>query len=261
MATPHISCIIPVYKDKYVNPTMQSILNNFTTDFEIIPVLDGYDVPLIEHPRIKPIRLKDRVGMRGAINAGVRAAEGTYLMRSDAHCMFAKGFDFYMTVHMQPNWIMDATRHFLDPVKWQVIDTLEPIGMERLIISERHNKFAASPWRERDDVRSLKPKMAMQGSVWVMPHSWWDQTIKELQVEGYGTLYQDSTEMVMKTWKAGGELMLNTLTWYAHKHREFNRTHDYPNKLSRSSWDYALNTWGEYFRTVVEPRWTQPVYI
>lgn len=255
-----ISVVIPCYKDKYVNPTMQSILDSFEGEFEIIPVLDGVEVDLIKDTRIKPLLLPERKGMRNAINKGIEAARGEYLMRSDAHCMFAKGFDTTILKDIKDNWVVDAQRRFLDPVKWEQLP-IQPIEMERLIISERHNKFSAIPWRERDNDIPIKPKMAMQGSVWVMPHAWWDKVIGHLEEDGYGTLYQDSTEMTMKTWQAGGELVLNKNTWYAHKHRDFNRTHDYPNKLSRASWDHALAVWGDYYHTVVEPRWKQPFSI
>jgi len=250
-----ISVISPVFKDPYIYPTVTDILNKFETNVEVIPVFDGC-LPTEEFtdPRVKPVLLPKQVGMRGAINAGVRAAQGKYLMRTDAHCIFGQGFDRIILETIQPNWIVDTKRYFLDPKKWEVMDK-EPIMMERLIISERHHKFASLPWREADDDQPLKPKTAMQGSVWVMPHDWWDNVIGELQEEGYGTLYQDSTEMTMKTWKAGGELMLNQNTWYAHKERNFNRTHNYANKLSRASWDYALKMWGDYYREVIIPKY------
>jgi len=248
-----LSIVIPVYKDPYVYPTMRGILEKFETNIEIIPVFDGCEPTLpVPDTRVKPIFLEKQVGMRGAINAGVAKAKGKYLMRTDAHCVFGQGFDRIILETIEDNWIVDAKRYFLDPIKWEVMDK-EPIEMERLIISERHNKFAAVPWRERDSATPIKPKMAMQGSVWVMPHNWWDDVIGELQVEGYGTLYQDSTEMTMKTWKAGGKLMLNSNTWYAHKERNFSRTHDYPNKLSRASWDYALDQWKDYYEEYLCP--------
>jgi len=87
-----------------------------------------------------------------------------------------------------------------------------------------------------------------------MPKSWWEKTVVELDSTGYGTHYQDSIEMIFKTWQAGGKLMLNKNTWHAHKHRAFNRTHNYPNKLSRASWDYALKTWKHYYEEVVYPK-------
>jgi hypothetical protein len=175
-------------------------------------------------------------------------------MRGDGHIMFGENFDRIITDHMEDNWIVDAKRYFLDPEQWKVMD-IDPIVMERLIISERHNKFSALPWRGKDNDVPIKPKQAFQGSFWCMNHDWWDSVIGELQEEGYGKLYQDSTEMSMKTWKAGGEVMSNQMTWYAHKHRSFNRSHNYPNSLSRQSWDYALETWGDYYKNELLNKW------
>jgi glycosyltransferase involved in cell wall biosynthesis len=254
MATKDLSIIIPSWKDPYLNNTIQSILDNFETDFEIIPVLDGYRQDVIDHSRVKPLYLEKNGGMRNAINQGVKRAEGTYLMRTDEHCMFAKGFDKTILRTIQPNWIVDAKRYFLDPVKWEVMD-VPPVIMERLVISKNHNKFSALVWREADNNIPIKPKQAMQGSCWVMPHAWWDSVIGELQEDGYGKLYQDSTEMTMKTWRAGGELMSNQETWYAHKHRSFSRTHNHSNKEARKSWDYALAQWGDYYKYELLPRW------
>jgi len=39
---PDLSVIIPSYKDPLLFKTIQSILDNFTGNFDIIPVLDGY---------------------------------------------------------------------------------------------------------------------------------------------------------------------------------------------------------------------------
>lgn len=249
-----LSIIIPAYQDPYLNKTIQSILDNFETDYEIIPVLDGVDPvePLPDVPEVRPIRLRENKGMREAINVGVRASHGKYIMRTDAHCMFALGFDATILDSIQDNWIVDAKRYFLDPQKWEVMDK-EPVLFEKLIIDKRYPKFAALPWRERDEELKdvlLAPKMALQGSVWVMPHTWWDSVIGELDSNGYGPLYQDTTEMLMKTWKAGGQLMLNKETWYAHKHRDFNRSHQYPTSKGQESWDFALKTWGDYYEEI-----------
>jgi hypothetical protein len=97
--------------------------------------------------------------------------------------------------------------------------------------------------------------MAMQGSMWVMPHKWWDDVIGELQTEGYGPLYQDSHEMVFKTWKAGGKLMLNKNTWFAHKHRSFSRTHNYGTAEAAPGWKYSLDTWKDYYLNEIKPKW------
>lgn len=255
-----VSLIIPSWKDHYLHKTIQSALDNFTTDFEIIPVIDGYELetPLVDDERVKPVFLEKNGGMRNAINQGVKAAQGKYLIRADEHVMFAEGFDATITDTIQDNWIVDAVRYFLDPVRWEVM-LKSPVIFEKLIISGNHNKFASMPWPERDTAMAdvgIAPTMAMQGSCWCMPHSWWDSVIGELQTDGYGPLYQDSTEMQFKTWKAGGHLMKNKHTWYAHKDRSFNRTHKYSNKEARKSWDYAREQWEDYYIREVKPLWT-----
>jgi len=141
---------------------------------------------------------------------------------------------------------MVPRRYFLDPVKWEIIGN-KYIDYEKLLIIEKPNgrrKFSAMAWkvrtRERKDIL-IDETMAMQGSCWLMNKSWWEKVIVRLDSNGYGILYQDTTEMLFKTWNAGGKLMLNKKTWYAHKHRDFNRTHNYPGELSEVVFRFALS--------------------
>ncbi|HEY6021127.1 MAG TPA: hypothetical protein VIY48_14825, partial [Candidatus Paceibacterota bacterium] len=136
---------------------------------------------------------------------------------------------------------------------------------ERLVIQGEEGgvqKFAGQPWRNRDKLRRRKmidETMAMQGSMWVMPHAWWNKVIGELQNEGYHSHYQDSTEMIFKTWQAGGKMVLNKNTWFAHKHRSFNRTHQEGTKENPAKredcWKYALDVWRPYYDEVIRPKW------
>ncbi len=255
-----LSVIIPSWKDPLLIKTIDSLLSGskLGDQLEIIAVLDGYwpDFELREDPRVRYVHLGKNRGMRDAINAGVSVSRGEFLCRTDEHCMFAPGFDKDMTDVCEPNWIMTATRFFLDPKKWEVMDK-PPIGYEKLIIQDGI-KFAGVKWTSRDKHRAnfkIDETMAMQGSCWVMPRAWWDKVIVELQTEGYGPLYQDSHEMVFKTWQAGGGLMLNKNTWFAHKHRSFFRTHNYGTKDAAPGWSYSLGVWGKYYRDVIKPRW------
>ena len=92
-----------------------------------------------------------------------------------------------------------------------------------------------------------------------MKRSWWDKVIVELQTEGYGPLIQDSTEMIFKTWKAGGKMMLNKNTWHAHRHRKFGRAHNNGTKENPANNDagyqYAIDVWGGYYNDVIKPKW------
>ncbi len=261
-----LSVIIPSFKDPCLHKTIADILKNFTTNFEVIPVIDGYKLkePIVEDPRVKPIYLEKNVGMREAINTGVAAARGECIMRFDEHCTMAKGFDRTLIKDLQDNQIMTARRYFLDPKKWEVMPN-EPIDYERLIVLKppQPRKFSSVKWKGRTKERAnvmVDETMAMQGSMWVMRRSWWDKVIGKLQTEGYGPHYQDSTEMVFKTWKAGGKLMLNKNTWYAHKHRDFDRTHQYSTEKAIPEWEYALNEWYSYYTEVMAKKWKDAVH-
>jgi glycosyltransferase involved in cell wall biosynthesis len=251
-----ISVIIPSYKDPYLHKTIQSILDSFTGEFEIIVVLDGYWTEVVDDPRVRVVHLGKNRGMREAINAGVRVAKGEFIMRTDEHCMFAPRFDQAMTEEFEDNWIMTARRFFLDPVKWEVMD-LPPVDYEKLKVRDIGNgahKFEGVVWHSRTKERADKlidETMAMQGSMWMMKKSWWKQ-IGELETEGYGTMYQDSHEMVFKTWKLGGKLMVNKKTWFAHKHVSFPRTHQYSREVWEPCVQFAYNTWKDYYQEVRE---------
>ena len=253
-----ISVIIPSYKDPLLHKTIQSLLDNANGDIEVIPVIDGYELetPITTDTRVKPL-YQANTGMRGAINAGVKAAKGEYIMRTDEHCCFDEGYDLKLTEELEDNWIVVPRRYFLNTEKWEVMDKA-PIDYEKLLIEKTHNKFHGIPWTNKTNACKdilIDETMAMQGSCWIMKKAWWEEVIGELDPTGYGVLYQDSIEMVFKTWQAGGKLMINKKTWYAHKSREFPRTHHYSGKDSRASWDYALKTHSEYYNDVIYQKW------
>jgi glycosyltransferase involved in cell wall biosynthesis len=243
-----LSVVIPSHNDLYLHKTIASLLDNSEGELEVIVVLDGYDPfrEITTDSRVKIVRHAINKGMREAINTGVCVSKGKYLMRVDEHCMFAQGYDRRLTEEIEDNWIVTPRRYFLDPVKWEVMHDKGYIDYEKLLIIEKpggRRKFSAVAWKARTRDHAdilLDETMAFQGSVWVMSRKWWDDVIVRLDSEGYGTLYQDTTEMLFKTWKAGGKLMLNKKTWYAHKHRDFNRTHNYPGELSDASFRFAL---------------------
>lgn len=256
-----LSVVIPSWEDPLLVRTIESLLtrSELGDQLEIIGVLDGYwpEFDLLGDPKVRYIHLGKNRGMRDAINAGVSVSRGEFIMRTDEHCCFAQGFDRIMTESCEPNWIMTARRYFLDPVKWEVMDDQPYVDYEKLVIQE-NTKFAGQRWRSRDEERKdmmIDETMAMQGSVWVMPRKWWDEVIGKLQTEGYGPLYQDSHEMVFKTWKAGGKLMLNKNTWFAHKHRSFSRTHNYGTAEAMPGWTYSLNLWKDYYENEIRPIW------
>jgi len=252
----HLSIIIPSYKDPLWVKTVQSLLENAEGDIEIIVVFDGYwpSWELVNDKRVRYLHLGKNRGMRDAINAGVSISKGEFLMRMDEHQIVGKGYDRILT-EMEPNWIVTPRRYFLDPVKWEVMDL--PF-VDTMDLEIRGGKFTGVDRKRINDL-PIEESRAMQGSCWVTKRSWWD-VIGELQTEGYGPLIQDSHEMVFKTWKAGGKLMVNKNTWHAHKHRSFSRTHnngtpENPSK-DQEGYKYAIEIWGDYFKEL-QKQWSQ----
>jgi glycosyltransferase involved in cell wall biosynthesis len=249
-----LSVIIPAFNEPYLQKTIDSLLENATGEIEVIPVLDGWwpDPPLTDDDRVRPLHLGKSRGMRDAINAGVSISRGEFVMRTDAHCIFAKGFDKALTEACQPNWIITAKRFCLDPIKWEVMPEIPAVEYEELVIQSVGNgkKFTGIP--RPGNGEPLQETHAMQGSMWVMRRAWWDKVIAPLQSEGYGTHLQDSHEMSFKTWKAGGKLYINKDTWFAHKHVSFPRTHNYGGEIAEAGVTYCFNTWVDYYRELKE---------
>lgn len=270
-----LSIVIPSYKDPLLHKTIDDLLEKAEGEIEIIPVLDGYwpEKPVRDDPRVKVLHLGKNVGMREAINSGVRISSGKYIMRVDEHQIFGKGYDKILTRHCHPNWIITPRRYHLDVDKWEIMKDIPPVDFAILKIGRtgRNKDFEDHPeqneYNEKfsgvvksgDDSQLIQESMAMQGSCWVMRRSWWDNVIGELQTEGYGPLYQDSHEMVFKTWKRGGKLMVDKTTWHAHKHRKFPRTHNNgtPENPSRNEqcFAYSLKIWRNYYEKVIKPKW------
>jgi GT2 family glycosyltransferase len=265
-----LSVVIPSYKDPLLVKTIDSLLVNSEGEIEIIAVLDGYwpGFQLIQDPRVRYIHLGRNRGMREAINAGVRVSRGEFLMRADEHQMFGQGYDVILTRDCQPNWIMTPRRYALNPVKWEIMKEIPPVDFAKLKIvkmgmaKDFEDHPGENPYIRKfsgveapgDDSKPIQETYAMQGSCWVMPRKWWGDVIGELETEGYGPLYQDSHEMVFKTWKAGGKLMVNKNTWHAHKHRSFPRTHNNgtPENPSNNEqcWAYSLSIWEDYYNEI-----------
>lgn len=257
-----VSVVIPSYKDPLLWPTIRSLLDMAEGEIEVIAVFDGYwpdPKDIIHDNRVRYVHIGKNQGMRNAINSGVRIARGEYIMRTDEHACFSKGYDRVLTETIEDNWIVTPRRYFLDTEKWEVMD-LTPVDDMKLKIARVGDdngglmeKFSGVTWN-RPGLPAIHETMAMQGSCWVMKKTWWD-TIGELESDGYGTHYQDSHEMVFKTWQKGGKLMVNTNAWHAHKHRKFPRTHGYGGKEARDGFTYSLNLWREYYDKEVRPRW------
>lgn len=98
METPIISVVIPLYnKQNEIRRTVESVLNQTVSDFELIVVDDGSKdnsfqvVNSISDPRIRLIH-KDNGGVSSARNAGIRAAKTEYVAFLDGDDIWENTF-------------------------------------------------------------------------------------------------------------------------------------------------------------------------
>lgn len=244
-----LSVIIPSYKDPLLHKTIDSLLDNseLGSEMEIIPVLDGYTPtnPIKSDPRVKVLNLEQNRGMRNAINSGVNASKGEYLMKCDEHCMFDKGFDVKLLADIEDNWVVIPRRYKLDTDRWIICeDDKEPVDYDKLV-TDNPDKIGGMVWKRRTKERKdilLDETMVFQGSCWVMSRKHWN-FLGGLQEKGYGTFAQEALEIALKTWLGGGRVIVNKKTWYAHKHRKFGRISPVASVEIKAGNAYSMDFW------------------
>lgn len=228
---PKLSVLIPSRGERFLGETVRDVLAKARGDVEVVAVLDGYwpDAPLPSDgdPRLVILHTGAARGMRPAINAAARLARGTHLMKLDAHCMLAEGFDVTLLAECDDDWLVVPRRHPLEPISWTIQDNGKP-PVDAHYLSypfERpgdpacglHGTVWRTRARERLDV-PLDDEMSSQGSCWLMSRRHWDR-IGEMDVSKYGNFIQEMQELGLKTWLGGGQMKVNKRTWYAHLHK------------------------------------------
>ena len=247
-----VSVLIPTRNERFLQETIDDIFNNSTGDIEVLVNLDGYwpDPPLREDERLVVIHQRRR-GMRAGINTMAAVARGQYLMKCDAHCAFAPGFDEVLAAECADNWIVVPRRRSLDAEKWEP-KAKEPIDAMRYFWPFAHPNdlgLHGKPWfergRERRDI-TLDEELTFQGSLWFMHRSHWER-VGPMQEDGYETFMGEPQELGFKTqlgpWE--GKVMRNKRTWYAHLHkgRQWGRMYSMSNSERVRGNAYSFDLW------------------
>jgi len=252
-----ISVVIPARNEQYLQKTILELLEKATGKIEVIAVLEGYWPPpeqIVIHPQVIYIHWSKVRGMRQAINAGVAVAKGEFVMKTDGHCMFSKGFDEALKADCEKNWVVVPTRKRLDPEKWEVIEDDRPdLSYEYLAYPEDKSVWGGKgiqgkEWRDKNADPKLKEKlidgiMSAQGSCWFMKRDYF-HWLELMDEENYGEFAKEMQEIGLKCLLSGGRMIVNKKCWYAHWHKTKGRGYS----LNKDQWDKGTaytNKWLE----------------
>lgn len=266
-----LSVIIPTYKDPYLQKTIDSLIANAKGKIEIIPVLDGYSPPepLKPNPKVKVVTLPVNSGMRAAINAGLAKAHGKFIMKCDAHCIFAPGFDKILSKNCKENWLLIPRRYSLDEVNWKKDDNGHVFDYHYFAFPQESSYgcgLFVVPWIKKDrenNNKEIDNTMSFQGSCWFANRKYFMQHVGLLddRTETYGTFAGDQQEIGLKYWLGGGEVKIIKTTWYAHLSK---RNHHYNSGLydrsyKKSAGTVAGHTWtAKHWMGNAEPNMIHP---
>lgn len=244
---PELSILIPARNEMFTSRTVQDILEHSQTDTEVIVGLDGVwaEPPLPQHERLSVLYFPESIGQRAITNRMAEITRGRYIMKVDAHCAFAPGFDRILLEDIQPDWTIVPTMKNLHAFDWicgrcgtrtyqgpkkcakcgneevemEVVWEAKPSPNSNAYRFDKDLHFQY--WRDytkRPEAQGdLSESMSLQGSCWMMSREKYFE-LKPCDEE-FGSWGQQGVEVACKTWLSGGRVMVDKRTWYAHMFR------------------------------------------
>jgi glycosyltransferase involved in cell wall biosynthesis len=260
-----LSVVIPSRNELFLNKTVIDILSKAVEDIEVIVVLEGYWSEIIDDKRVHYIHFTNPRGMRQAINAGVAIAKGDFIMKTDAHCMFEKGFDVILKADCEDDWVVIPRRKRLEPESWTLRDVEKP-DVDYMFLTYPNEdpswggrEFSGREWREKNDDKALREVliddcMSFQGSCWFMRRTYFDY-LELMDFETYGGFWKEAQEIGFKAWLSGGRVVVNKKTWYAHLHKgkQYGRGYSL-NKEGNSDHNKNIQKW------MTQKSWHKQIY-
>lgn len=263
-----LSIIIPARNEMFLKQTIDNILENAEADTEVIAVCDGNwpDPPLEDHPKVEIIYHSEAIGQRQSTNEGARLSRAKYIMKADAHCAFGKGFDKKLiepyeagrldrTVTSVPrmynlhafDWECQTCKKRVyqgpKPTKCKECDggkfEMAIVWKPRLSRRSDGLRFDSDMkfqyWREYEsrpecvDV-DLLPVLGCLGACFFLNRErYWELGGSDESHGGWG---QYGTEVAVKAWLSGGQLICNRNTWFSHMFRTNNAGFSFPYPIS-----------------------------
>ena len=258
-----LSVIIPARNEEFLQKTIENVLENSKGDTEIIAILDGYwpDPPLPDHPKVTLIHHTESIGQRAATNEGARLSKAKFIMKLDAHCAVAEGFDVQLMKDCRRrNWTLIPAMWNLHAFDWECqrckkryyqADRPETCcdvkEFEKVMVWKPRERRITTSWRFDSDLhfqywrgRKTRGKifetMCHIGAGWFLHREqYWKQDGLD---EATGSWGQMGVETSCKAWLSGGRVLTDTNTWFAHMFRS-SGDFSFPYKLSGNDQERA----------------------
>lgn len=231
-----LSVLIPARNEPFLNKTIKCALHAAQGDVEVVVLLDG-DPPAKPAPEWEHVRVLENEEPQGIGAASWRMANearGEYIMKLDAHCSLADGFDVALKEHCAYEDLLVPARYQLKVKGWRrgygpihYMFLTYPWIQEPQFGAGMHGK----KWRGKNGTsRSAKNRQyfwperawedrypldeimaAFQGSCWFMHR---DRFLELGGVDEKCWLWGESLNIGMKVFQAGGKTQRDKSTWY-----------------------------------------------
>lgn len=247
-----LSILIPARNEEWLSNTILNILENIRGDTEVIAVLDGAwaNPPIQDDERVTLIYHPKSVGQRAAINEAASISKSEYVMKVDAHCAFAEGFDVELMKECDDDWIVIPRMYNLHTFDWvcdvcgeswymgpdptscpnKACDNTELFHKEVIFKprksrktdfarfdSDLHFQYWGAYKRRKEAGGQIADLMCFVGAGWFLKRKfYWEIGGCD---EGHGSWGQQGVEMACKGWLSGGRVVVNKNTWFSHMFR------------------------------------------
>lgn len=289
-----LAVLIPARNEVWLPHTVRDVLQHSGSNTEVWVVLDGpsdHVVQLPTHPRLRVIELTTSIGQRAATNLAAAEAKAEYIMKLDAHCSMDEGFDqklIALAETVGPKAIQVPVQYNLHVFDWicqtcgertyqgptpTICGKCEGRIHTKEVVWQRRDTRISEAWRMDAQLhfqywpeytRRMKEHnpdathwdvMTCLGACWFLSTDWY--TYIEGLDERHGSWGQMGTELACKTWLAGGRMVLNRTTWFAHLFRTQGGDFSFPYPITfqdqESAREYSRSLW-------LENKWEKQQY-
>lgn len=279
-----LSIIIPARNELFLSKTVSDIIEHKRGNTEIIVGLDGQwaDPVIPQHSDVTVVYYPESIGQRAIANRCASISNAKYLMKCDAHCSFAEGFDTILMNDIQDDWTIVPTMRNLHAFDWKCVkcgkrtyqgptptkcfdeNCTGTKFVRRMVWIAKNNPqsnsycFDNTPhfqyfkeyekrpeYKEALENTGLTETMSLQGSCFMLTRDkWFELNICD---EDFGTWGSQGIEVAVKTWLSGGRVVVDHKTYYAHMFRTQGGDFSFPYPLSGRQVDFAKKKAKELF--------------